>query len=135
MKKHILIVEDNMIAMMVEKQLMESLDCLVDSAQSGEEAMELIKMHQYDLILMDIGLPGMDGIETTRKIRSYEEEMDTNTTPIVAVTGNADQNQYAICIEAGMHDVIVKPLKFDLAKSILLCLDQLAGNFKTKFEP
>ena len=133
--KKILIVEDNAIALYVEKALMESLDCEVDSALSGEEAVELAERNQYDLILMDLGLPGIDGIEATRKIRVSEAENHRDLTPIVAVTGNADQSQHTICMDAGMNAVIVKPLQTDIAKSILLDLDQLTGNLKTKLEP
>ena len=71
---------------------------------------------------MDIGLPGIDGIEATRNIRQREKEKQCVLTHIVAVTGNADQSQHTLCTEAGMNDVIVKPLSTDAAKSILLKL-------------
>lgn len=119
MKKHVLIVEDNEIALYIEKKLMENLDCEVDGALTGEEAIVLTEKNQYDLILMDIGLPGIDGIETTRRIRLSEEVKQLDFTPIVAVTGNADQSQRTLCMEAGMNNVVVKPLSVEMAKSIL----------------
>ncbi len=73
---------------------------------------------------MDIGLPGIDGIETTRQIRLHEKEGSNGSTHIVAVTGNADQSQHKLCIDAGMDDVLVKPLVADAAKSILSNLEQ-----------
>lgn len=119
MKRYILIVEDNPIAMTVEKLLMENLNCQVDNAPTGEISVELAQKNQYDLILMDIGLPGIDGVEATRQIRSYENANQRVSAPIVAVTGNADPNQHGLCIQAGMNEVIVKPLTVDIAKSIL----------------
>jgi CheY-like chemotaxis protein len=131
MKKHILIVEDNEIAMMVETMMMKSLDCEVDGAENGEKAILLVQENKYDLILMDLGLPGMDGIKTTQEIKLFQQKINHDFTPIIAVTGNADETQHALCIEAGMSGVIVKPLLMDKAKSIL---DQL-GKMSEKFEP
>ncbi|MBA2655449.1 MAG: response regulator [Tatlockia sp.] len=119
MKKRILIVEDDNIAMTVHRILMEELDCQVDCVTSGEMAINSTQNNQYDLILMDLGLPGIDGIETARKIRLFENENHKNIVPIVAVTGNADPSQQALCMDAGMNDVIEKPLTLDIAKSII----------------
>ena len=124
MKKYILIVEDNIIALQVQKVLMENLDCLVDCAETGEIAVDSAEKNKYDLILMDIGLPGIDGIEATRQIRLHEKEENRSTTHIVAVTGNADPSQHILCIEAGINHVVVKPLSMDIAKVILSDLAQ-----------
>ena len=134
MKKHVLIVEDNAIALFIETKLMENLDCQVEGAPTGEEAIELTEKNKYDLILMDIGLPGIDGIETTRRIRLSEAVKQHDLTPIIAVTGNADQRQRVLCLEAGMNNVVVKPLSVEMAKSILSDLDQ-PGKDRMKFEP
>lgn len=122
MKKHILIVEDSLPAMMVEKMLMQNLDCQVDCASNGQEALELAKRNHanYHLILMDIGLPDMTGIEVSQLIRKYEHETHVAPIPIVAVTGNDDPTQHKLCIETGMNEVVVKPLSKELAASLLL---------------
>ena len=114
--------------------MIEDLECDVDSAETGEAAIELAEKNQYDLILMDIGLPGINGIEATRKIRLSEKENQRDLTPIIAVTGNADQSQRALCMEAGMNNVIVKPLSISMAKLVLSELDQ-SGNDRIKVEP
>ena len=122
MKKHILIVEDSIPAMFVEKMLMKNLNCKVDGASNAKDAIELVKKNNthYDLILMDLGLPDMDGIEASKIIRKYENNEHINKVPIVAVTGNADPTQHQACLDIGMNEVIVKPLTKEIANSILL---------------
>jgi CheY-like chemotaxis protein len=122
MKKYVLIVEDNEIAMNVEKLLFENLNCIVDCATNGELAVDYAAKNEYDLIIMDIGLPGIDGIETTLQIRLNEKKLNRCFIPIVAVTGNADPTQHILCTRAGINEVIVKPLSMNVAKSILLNL-------------
>lgn len=119
MKKHILIVEDNHIAQLTEKAILENEGLIVDCAESGELALSLIEKNHYDLILMDLGLPGIDGIETTKTIRAYEAKNKMVSVPIVAVTGNADPSQHKLCTEVGMNAVIVKPLSLANAKSLV----------------
>lgn len=120
MKKYILIVEDSLPAMMVEKMLMTGLDCDVDCADTGKEAVALAEKNHYDVILMDLGLPDIDGIEASKMIRKHEHDAHTSSAPIVAVTGNVDPTQHQACLDIGMNEVFVKPLTKEMAKSILL---------------
>jgi two-component system, sensor histidine kinase len=119
---HILIVEDNPTAATVQKMLMVRFNCEVDMAVTGEEAVDLAKKIHYDLILMDLGLPGIDGIQACQAIRKYEQDTHKNTVPMVAVTANADPQQHLLCEQAGMNDVITKPLTPDKAQHILSIL-------------
>lgn len=122
MKNHILIVEDSLPAMMVEKMMMEDLDCEVDCAETGKDAVELVKKNHsaYDLILMDLGLPDFGGIEVSKIIREYENNGHVTQVPIIAVTGNDDPAQHELCLETGMNEVVVKPLLKEQAASLLL---------------
>lgn len=104
-KPHILIVEDNPVAATVQKMLMTGLNCKVDIAVTGEAAIDLVKKIHYDLILMDLGLPGIDGIQACEAIKKHEQDTKKNTVPMVAVTANADPQQHLLCTQAGMNDV------------------------------
>lgn len=119
MIKHILIVEDNATALYSEKTLMEKLGCIVTSAKTGEEAVELFKNNHYELILMDLGLPGISGIEATRQMRTYEQNEQRTPTPIIAVTGSIDHDQHQRCIEAGMKEVCTKPFTIETAHHLV----------------
>jgi CheY-like chemotaxis protein len=77
-------------------------------AESGEEAIEKLKQKDYALIFMDIGLPGMTGIETAVAIRRLKDVTKSNT-PIVALTGHAYGKSRQLCLNAGMQSVCSKP--------------------------
>lgn len=119
MTRYVLIVEDNPIASKIQKMIMEHLKFDVDCAMTGEEGMDLACKKKYDLILMDLGLPGIDGIETTKRIKSILSSTKNTLTPIVAVTANEDSIIRERCIQAGMDDVISKPFTSIAAKELL----------------
>ena len=94
--------------LLVEKQL--RLWALpFDSVANGEDALEHSLNHQYDLVLMDIQMPHMDGIEVTEQIRDFEKRNSFYHVPIIALTANALIDTVDRCKRAGMIDVIVKP--------------------------
>lgn len=114
----ILVVEDNQIAQKVAVTLLSSMDCNVDIASSGQEALKQIKKHRYDLIFMDIGLgDGADGYEVTKQIRKREK--DNEHIPIVALTAHAAEENKQHCISAGMDAVLSKPITKTHASNIL----------------
>jgi two-component system aerobic respiration control sensor histidine kinase ArcB len=106
---HILIVEDNTIAQTVAKSILKQMDCSSDLAENGKKALDLLKTNTYDLILMDIGLPDVDGYEVTRHIRLQELTKKTHV-PIIALTAHAGDENKKRCIDAGMNAVLTKPL-------------------------
>ncbi|WP_298622697.1 PAS domain-containing sensor histidine kinase [uncultured Legionella sp.] len=115
---HILVVEDNFIAQTVAKAILTSMDCRVDVASSGAEAVKLCEQHHYDLIFMDIGLgDGLDGYEVTQYIR--ENLQTTPHIPIIALTAHGADESKQRCIEAGMDAVLTKPLTQAHATDIL----------------
>jgi hypothetical protein len=94
----------------------------VDLASNGQEAFELFKHNNYEIILMDIQMPVIDGLEATELIRSYKD-VKKSKTPIIALTANTSKQFQKKFLSAGMEDVIVKPFKENLLykKIISLC--------------
>ncbi len=101
----ILVVEDHPANQYVAKSLLESLDCTVTVAGTGAEALELLGRETFDLVLMDCQLPGMDGYETTRRMRAFLQRY----IPVVAITANAMVDDKQRCLDAGMDDFLPKP--------------------------
>ena len=112
-----LVVEDNEINAEIAVDLLEDVALDVDTAADGVEAVEKAAARHYDIILMDMQMPRMDGLEATRRIRQLPALKDT---PIVAMTANAFADDRTSCIEAGMDDFLPKPVDPDLMFSMLL---------------
>ncbi|ODA31323.1 hypothetical protein A8L45_17675 [Veronia pacifica] len=104
----ILLVEDNYINQEVAKALLEHCEPQLEVAGNGKEAISLIRKNNYDLVLMDMQMPVMDGLSATRAIRKISEFTDL---PIVAMTANVLQNEIDACIASGMNDHIAKPVE------------------------
>lgn len=103
---------------MIQLQL-EMLGINVITAASGELALDAIKQNAADLVFMDIMMPGMDGYETTRHIRAYQEAQGVGPVPIIALTANALFDDPARCRAAGMDDYLSKPYRPDQLKSMV----------------
>jgi two-component system, sensor histidine kinase len=108
---HILVVDDNATNRMVAETLCEMFDCTSESASDGVEAVAAASTGRFDLILMDIKMPGLDGVAATRAIRSLSGP--ASKVPIIALTANADPDDAAGYIAAGMNGVVEKPMKPD----------------------
>jgi len=121
----ILIVEDNLINQKISKVIFEKIGCKLDVANNGKEGLEKYKVNPYDLILMDIQMPVMDGLEATRKIRQFEKIQDERHTFIVALTANALESDRRKTREAGMDGFIAKPFN---PKELLIILHNLIIN-------
>lgn len=105
----VLLVEDNLVNQKVLKAILKRHDIYPDVAENGQQALALIQKYTYDLILMDIQMPVMNGLEATRKIRQLESATGDHT-PIIAMTANAIEGDRDICIAAGMDAYITKPI-------------------------
>jgi CheY-like chemotaxis protein len=106
---HILVVDDNATNRMVVEALCEMFDCSTESVVDGVEAVEAAKAGRYDVILMDIKMPRMDGVTAAREIRKLAAP--AGRVPIIALTANADTDEVASYKAAGMLCVVEKPIK------------------------
>lgn len=106
----ILLVEDNVINQRLAMRLLEKQGHTVIAANNGREAVEAYTTRQFDLVLMDIQMPEMDGLEATARIREQEHETGTRI-PIVAVTANAMMGDRERCLAAGMDGYATKPIR------------------------
>ena len=117
----ILVVDDHPINQKVVYTMLSSLGYEVDIANNGQEAVDSVKEKHFALVLMDVQMPIMDGIQATKEIRSLLPEVygDSCKTPIVAVTANAMLEDDKRCLDAGMDDYLAKPfLKKDLIETL-----------------
>lgn len=113
-KPMLLLVEDNPISRKVEKKLLEDAGYYVDCVDNGLDAIEKVKSENYNLVLMDIELKELNGLETTKQIRSLSEPI--NKIPIVAVTAHSSMKDREKCLLAGMNDYISKPINITFLK-------------------
>ena len=113
----VLLAEDNAMNQLVASELLMDVGLVVDIAANGQIAYEMAQSRPYDLVLMDMQMPIMDGMESTRLIRAVPQLSDL---PIVAMTANARPEDRNLCLEAGMVDFVAKPIEpEDLFKKLL----------------
>jgi len=115
---HLLLVEDNAIALRMVELIADQAGCYYSSAINGEDAYDLVKSRDFDLIITDIGLPLISGYELTRRIRAREAALHLPAIPIIGLTAHAHAKTE--CIQSGMNDVFCKPLNLPILESILL---------------
>ena len=109
----ILLAEDNVVNQQVVQALLSGFGCQIDVAENGQEAVDLWSAHTYDLIMMDMQMPVMDGVEAIRSIRRGEQQRDSDRLPIAMLTANASSNHRDLASRAGADVVIPKPLSAD----------------------
>lgn len=107
-RARILVAEDSHVNQKVVMRMLEKLDCAVDLAADGKQAVSMAAAASYDLIFMDCQMPEMDGFEATAVIRRNQSDCHT---PIIALTANAMQGDRERCLQAGMDDYLAKPIK------------------------
>lgn len=107
--RRVLVVEDSITNQMVATALLKSAGFQVDVAGDGVEAIEAVRNVPYDIVLMDVAMPDMDGFAATRALRAMPASI--RTIPIVAMTANAMEGDRQRCLEAGMNDYIAKPIE------------------------
>jgi CheY-like chemotaxis protein len=104
--KKILLCEDKSINVLIIKKILSSIGIKTDVAENGFEGLHKVKNNHYDLILMDIRMPVMDGLTATKKIRLFNK-----TTPIIALSANAHQEDIEKSINSGMNSHLSKPIE------------------------
>lgn len=113
----ILVVDDYIDNQELAKTLLEKMECEVDVAEDGLEAVEMVKESNYDAVFMDVQLPELDGYGATKLIR--EAEGDEKHTPIIALTANALEGDKEKCLKAGMDDYLAKPFRGEDIEMVL----------------
>jgi CheY-like chemotaxis protein len=111
----ILIAEDNPINELFAVKMLNQLGYKPEVAKNGQEVLEIVSQQNFDLILMDVEMPVMDGLEATRMIRLCLQSQPV----IIAMTANAMQGDREICMQAGMDDYLSKPVEPEGLKQIL----------------
>lgn len=102
---HVLLAEDNPVNARLAVALLTAHQCTYDVVENGIEALTHLGQFEYDLVLMDMRMPEMDGLEATRTYRARGGQ-----TPIVALTANAFEHDRQACFDAGMNDFLAKPI-------------------------
>jgi len=125
----ILAADDNAINLAVLKGFLNLSGYTPDTVVNGAEAVKAFKNAQYDLILMDVSMPVMDGVVATLQIREIEKQVGSEPVPIVAVTAHYTASQKQRYLEAGMNDVIAKPIS---QREIQNCLEQWCPRFEAQ---
>lgn len=113
----ILLIEDDPIIQKIHRAMLEKLGHRVETAMNAASALLLFSQNRYDMILTDIGLPEISGIEITAEIRRREKSK--NPIPIIAVTAYVQEEIKEDCIKAGANAVAIKPLRLDTLQLIL----------------
>ncbi len=108
----VLLVEDNEVNQRVAVRMLQRLGCAVDAAADGQQALEAIRSKQYQLVLMDCQMPGMDGYEAVRRLRA-EERSTGRRVPVVALTAHAMPGDEERCLQAGMDGYLSKPVSME----------------------
>jgi signal transduction histidine kinase/DNA-binding response OmpR family regulator len=116
---NILVAEDNKTNQLVLKTMLKIIKPQLTIAQNGREAVDIFSDLRPDLILMDMSMPEMDGLEATQNIRNIEASAGLHRTPIIALTANAMKDDRQRCIDAGMDDYLSKPIRKDLLLTMI----------------
>ncbi|MBL0049962.1 MAG: response regulator [Bacteroidetes bacterium] len=111
----VLVAEDNLLNQKLVVKLLEDLNCVVDVAQNGFEAVDKVKSDKYDLVFMDIQMPEMDGLQATKIIRTQLQ----NNVPIIALTAHTFKDEEDKCRESGMNDFLSKPFTVNALYKII----------------
>jgi two-component system, sensor histidine kinase and response regulator len=113
MTLEILVAEDNESNQMLMVDMLDVLGHKATVGASGAETLALFKAANFDLVLMDCGMPDMDGFATTRALREYENSQGSEPIAVVALTGNVEPGIEGNCAAAGMNDYLAKPFTLD----------------------
>lgn len=113
---NVLVVDDNEVNLKLAEVILSNNGAAVDTAKSGNDAIGLVKNKKFDLIFMDIHMPGLDGYETAKRIRCFDEDLNL---VIIALTANAMPQEASRTMEYGMDDILIKPISKNIMCDII----------------
>ena len=119
--KKVLIGEDSSVIQNLAKKILEFQNFEITSAKNGEEVLKMLQTKEFDVILLDINMPVMDGMECIKTIRAMKDEKLAKI-PVIAITGNARNYSKEDFDNAGFNEMLAKPLNFDQLVSTVKCL-------------
>jgi PAS domain S-box-containing protein len=119
----VLLAEDNPVNALLMRELLRRRGHSVDQVATGDEAVMACALKRYDLVVMDIHMPGLDGIEATRRIRAHEQAAGLKRAPIFALTADVAETGRRACLEAGMDGFLTKPVDPDALDGVLVSLN------------
>ena len=129
---HVLVAEDHRVNQMLAVRLLEKRGHTVAVATNGNEAVAAVEGKRFDLILMDVQMPEMDGLDATAAIRRQEQETTTTHVPIIGLTAHAMQGDREMCLAAGMDDYVSKPLS---AGKLFEAIDRVTSQTVDRADP
>ena len=110
--KKILIAEDSSVIQNLTKKILEQQGCIISSVKNGEQVLEALEKEHFDIILLDINMPVMDGMECAKRVRALPDP-EKSKIPMVAITGNAKNYTMEEFQAVGINEYLPKPLNFD----------------------
>jgi two-component system, sensor histidine kinase and response regulator len=125
--RNVLVVEDNPVNQKVAQRFLERLGCRVTLAVDGAKGVSAFEGGRFDLVLMDLQMPELDGFEATRRIRELERGRSCRI-PVVALTANAMSGQAELCTAAGMDGLLAKPIDINQLRATLDRYTIVSGN-------
>jgi PAS domain S-box-containing protein len=135
-KIRILLAEDNMINQQVALNILEKFGYRADAVANGQEAVKALEMVPYDLVLMDVQMPEMDGLQATAQIRNPKSAVINHDIPVIAMTAHAMKGDRERCLEAGMNDYTTKPIDpKELLKTLTKWIDTGKAGQTAENEP
>lgn len=112
MAKKVLVAEDSSVIQNLTKKILEMQNYQISSVKNGKKVLEILDDQDFDIILMDINMPVMDGMQCAKSVRALEDNQKSKI-PIIAITGNAQNYSMDDFKQAGINDYLPKPLNFD----------------------
>jgi CheY-like chemotaxis protein len=110
--KKVLIAEDSSVIQNLTKKILEQQGCIISSVKNGEQVLDALDKDNFDIILLDINMPIMDGMECARQVRALPDPVKSQI-PIIAITGNAKNYTMEEFKAVGINEYLPKPLNFD----------------------
>lgn len=131
----LLCVDDNPANLLLVQTLLSDLGAQVTAVDSGYAALEVVQRERFDLVFMDVQMPGMDGRQATEAIRRWEAEREVSPVPVIALTAHALSNEKRALLQAGMDDYLTKPIDEQQLAQVVLKWTGLSGPVAGQHEP